>query len=412
LKKADAEKLRRDLEERLCSGGAGGLLSPSEVADLNKARGILNGDANLAEAAAYWRKHHPEIPGIKLRDAVIRYLDDMESILAEETTLPVRKGRLEKFADSFGDVLLESVTTEEIEIYVQSSSNNLTTRNSELTAIRAFFKWCASRRVRLISDNPAMVIEKEPEEYASPEFLAVEDVEALLLTAENHDPRLLPFLVLGFFAGMRTCEVERIRPTDLHYVDSAINLRGEVAKRKRKGKTFPRLLENLPEAIWHWLRPHLDPQGYVKLDTRNAAVRRKALCRKAGIDWIHSGARHTFSTYAVALTQDPGKVAKWTGHRILATLLDHYVGLAPQAQGIAFFELRPTKAEYPLVTTADQAKQVDWPDDETLSRMVWEMPTTEVAFKIGVSDKAVWKRCKKRGIAKPPRGYWAKRKGG
>lgn len=40
--------------------------------------------------------------------------------------------------------------------------------------------------------------------------------------------------------------------------------------------------------------------------------------------------------------------------------------------------------------------------------MVWKMSTVKVAHHYGVSDKAVEKRCKKYGIEKPPRGYWAK----
>ena len=38
---------------------------------------------------------------------------------------------------------------------------------------------------------------------------------------------------------------------------------------------------------------------------------------------------------------------------------------------------------------------------------VWSMPTTHVAAELGVSDKAIEKRCKKLGVTKPPRGYWA-----
>jgi len=38
------------------------------------------------------------------------------------------------------------------------------------------------------------------------------------------------------------------------------------------------------------------------------------------------------------------------------------------------------------------------------------MPTTKVAKKYGVSDKAVQKWCEKFKIEKPPRGYWAKLK--
>ena len=37
------------------------------------------------------------------------------------------------------------------------------------------------------------------------------------------------------------------------------------------------------------------------------------------------------------------------------------------------------------------------------------MPTSQVAKIFNVSDKAIEKRCKKFGIEKPPRGYWAKK---
>lgn len=45
---------------------------------------------------------------------------------------------------------------------------------------------------------------------------------------------------------------------------------------------------------------------------------------------------------------------------------------------------------------------------EELTELVWSMPTVKVAEMLGVSDVAIAKRCKKLGIEKPPRGYWAK----
>lgn len=47
---------------------------------------------------------------------------------------------------------------------------------------------------------------------------------------------------------------------------------------------------------------------------------------------------------------------------------------------------------------------------EELEKLVWEYPTTEVAKRLGISDVAVAKRCKKLNINKPPRGYWTKKK--
>jgi hypothetical protein len=43
-----------------------------------------------------------------------------------------------------------------------------------------------------------------------------------------------------------------------------------------------------------------------------------------------------------------------------------------------------------------------------MAQMVWQMPTSQIAKIYGVSDVAIAKFCKKHGIKKPPRGYWAK----
>jgi hypothetical protein len=48
------------------------------------------------------------------------------------------------------------------------------------------------------------------------------------------------------------------------------------------------------------------------------------------------------------------------------------------------------------------------PGKEELEKLLWQMPTTKVAARYGVSDSAVGKWAKSYGIQKPPRGYWAK----
>ena len=41
-----------------------------------------------------------------------------------------------------------------------------------------------------------------------------------------------------------------------------------------------------------------------------------------------------------------------------------------------------------------------------LEQLVWTYPTTTLAMAFGVSDVAVAKKCKRRGVEKPPRGFW------
>lgn len=49
------------------------------------------------------------------------------------------------------------------------------------------------------------------------------------------------------------------------------------------------------------------------------------------------------------------------------------------------------------------------PDKEVLENLIFQFPTTHIAERYGVSDKAVEKWCKSYGIQKPPRGYWSKK---
>jgi ribosomal protein L30E len=56
---------------------------------------------------------------------------------------------------------------------------------------------------------------------------------------------------------------------------------------------------------------------------------------------------------------------------------------------------------------ANRPTKITWPDASELQRLVWEMPCSKLALTLGISDKAIEKQCKKLGITKPPRGYWA-----
>jgi len=48
------------------------------------------------------------------------------------------------------------------------------------------------------------------------------------------------------------------------------------------------------------------------------------------------------------------------------------------------------------------------PAKNELEKLLWKIPTTHIAKKYGVTDKAVEKWCKRYNLAKPSRGYWMK----
>lgn len=62
-----------------------------------------------------------------------------------------------------------------------------------------------------------------------------------------------------------------------------------------------------------------------------------------------------------------------------------------------------------LCTHKDQ-EVTSWPSDSELAQIVWQMPVSAVAKQLNVSDKAISKRCKLRGIETPGRGYWQRQR--
>jgi hypothetical protein len=57
------------------------------------------------------------------------------------------------------------------------------------------------------------------------------------------------------------------------------------------------------------------------------------------------------------------------------------------------------------------ARSVKLPNEEELQKMLWEIPSSELAKQFGLSHTALGKRVKKMGLTKPERGYWIKKRG-
>lgn len=54
-------------------------------------------------------------------------------------------------------------------------------------------------------------------------------------------------------------------------------------------------------------------------------------------------------------------------------------------------------------------EKISWPSDLKLKELVWTKPMSKLSKELGVSDKAIKKRCISKNITCPPRGYWLKK---
>lgn len=75
--------------------------------------------------------------------------------------------------------------------------------------------------------------------------------------------------------------------------------------------------------------------------------------------------------------------------------------------GSVFFAPVGDERKFCSVVCSDAGRQMFSIDADLLAALVWEKPLRDIAKEFGVSDVAVAKRCKKFGIHRPGRGYWA-----
>ncbi|WP_309383777.1 hypothetical protein [Cerasicoccus frondis] len=389
--KGAAEAWQKQQRAQYATTGTDATLTLIQIAEYREAKQLAGG-VDLRDVVSFWLEHNPVSGRSPLKDVVVAYKSSRQWDSFAASTQSNKSHQLRKFSDQFGEELLSNISISKVEKYLDQYEEAVT-RNNHLRTLKSFFKWCTRRENRYLNVNPIEVVDALPEVYDVPEHMPLEKVRDVMKQAASTDTALIPFLALGFFAGLRPSEIARLEKRDFLFGDRRINVRGEVAKRKRAGKPLARLLEGLPDTLWKWLEA-VEFDGVV--DAVNYVPRRKRLYELAKVLGFNSAARHTFATYAYAV-YEAGQVRKWTGHRNSdSLLLTHYAGLEERARGEAYFKILPPKAKLPPQKPDNKyAAATNWPDDVQLKQMVGASSKVAVAEMLGVSEAAVRKRLKR-----------------
>jgi integrase len=312
-------------------------LSSAERADARAALSLLSGSGlSLADAARRALAGRSALERITVEACVERFLHARLGSCREQTWswYEVRLGAVRA---AFGDRPMDAVTRAEFRAWIAALPVSASTRGGYVRAARALWRWAAAQEPPLAGPPPTSgMVSTASTKGRTVGFLTVPEVAALLGAA--HEWRAA--LALMLFAGLRVDEVAGMAKPPLTWraidvVGKTLHVPAEVAKTGRA-----RLLQGLPPALWAWLGTP-GPDGARLCPGRSGSAvlwAKKQLPRP----WPTNALRHTFATYAVALTGEPDRVAGWLGHEGGARLLHaHYAGLARRAEAEAFFALRP-----------------------------------------------------------------------
>ena len=285
----------------------------------------------LESAAAYWMTGHLNpTPHVTLNMVQKELLEAQERRGLRGASLAGTRSRYSSLLDQYGEQSIDCTTPPVIEGWLTQFTNDAT-RANVIRYLCVFFNF-AMKRGYLVK-SPMDQIEKPRLKYKVPEFLAVDQVEAILRTARVVDAGIVAKLALGFFAGIRPEELQRMDWQDISIENGLVTVRAEVAK-----CGIPRHVA-ISDNLKKWLAGCMAEQFKVN----SFDERRKAVCAAAGVTyWPHDAMRHTFATMHLAAFENADKTAHELGHtQGVKLLFRHYRGLTTKTEAARYWGIEP-----------------------------------------------------------------------
>ena len=191
--------------------------------------------------------------------------------------------------------------------------------------------------------NPVERLDFIASERREVEILELDEIARLLNDALDNDLPLLPFLVLGFFCGIRPeGELLKLEWRDIDWRGREVIIRPEVSKTKRR--RFPKLSKNAIAWLNEYrLRGGTTEGKVVVWGKENLRHHRLANRARAGVTrWPHQGMRHSFCSYWLALHKDVNELVLQSGHDDPNTMWRHYHKGARRAEAVKFWTINPS----------------------------------------------------------------------
>jgi len=251
---------------------------------------------------------------------------------------------LRRFEEATGkDAVCAALTANAVTDVIEGMTKGVPkTYNNAFGCVSTMFRWGV--RGKQIAENPLADAEKKAVPYKEPSFFTADKVQEILLEgmdAPDAD-RYMPWLILGFFCGIRTAEIGRLSWENIKWDAKTPKIRVEKPKGHTSGGK-PRLV-TLNDTAFAWLSLYRKESGPIGCPERMFG--RWKLSTKSFPKGAQNVMRHTFASAHYAMYDDLYKTAKELGHyQNVQTSLNHYIGLMHDDDAEEFWALRPPVRE-------------------------------------------------------------------
>ena len=309
-------------------------LAAWQLREAQAALALLPAGTSLVEVARFWAARHHR-PSVKLSKAVEDFLDEKKAAGIRTKTEITYGSLLGALSRQYGEKQVAELTGHDLLVWLSSLKISATTRDNYRRTLFTFCAWCV--KMGYLDHNPTGAITKTIADERQPEAFTPREVARLLHAAERDDPRLVPYLALAVFGGIRPDELARLDWSAVDLEAGHVHIGAAVAKVRRR--RYVHIAPNLKA----WLERYPGQGKIVPFGMRNVGYVIEELRHAAKIEcWPPDVLRHSYATYHIALHKDAAATALEMGNSP-AVIFRHYRKLATEAQGRRFFKILPGK---------------------------------------------------------------------
>lgn len=338
----EAEFVKRDHESALRTTR----LSEEQIAIAEACFKLVEEDNQVLTAVRFWQEHGKlQVPteSPRLADAFEQFKTAIQSDGSlRELTKTATRLRVAAFVNATTNVRVSAVTPELVEKFLDGIPRPRTRVNYKF-GISRFFSWCAERPRRWVVANPCAVIRVKMGDVAPPVILTVAGCEELVRVAKDFkEGRLMPYLTLTLFGGLRPFEAQRMKWSQINFEDGEIRIEGAQSKTGRP-RTF-----KMDETTRAWLKS-CKGREFMPENFKNDW---SAMLRAAGFGpvkdglrpWTKDVLRHTSISHYFRRVGSYGLAAERFGNSE-GVIKRHYQGRVTSEETAKFYGLLPGSAK-------------------------------------------------------------------
>lgn len=321
------------------------------IADYVAARKVLPSKWSVADAARgfadFKAKEEAEGAGpepMRFSDAVAKFQERNEKRGLSEGYKSDCKKHLRIIGETFNGAIIQTIKQPELTECIESSTEGGARRFNNLRCtLNALFGFCQKEGI-LPRDrtHEAALIEKKDE--GSSESIAIYTPAEMRVILANIGEELLPWALLGGFAGLRVSEIHRLRWENIRLDAGFITLDKSLTKTKRR-RVIP-----IGDALHAWLETIHKGTGpiydlpYKTYEDRLHKGWAKMVDEddKLLVEKRANAFRHSYGTYRFAILKDEYKTSTEMGNSP-NELRASYAELALPQDANAWFSIMPVK---------------------------------------------------------------------